>query len=471
MASSTPTVSFTVKKSNRLVEARYRFSIWETRVFTKLVSMVKTGDQDYKSYRMYLKDILQDFELDSSNASYQEIRDAANTLLQKELSIVEETDQGLTETRTHLIVSATTQMQNSGGNFIELSFHPKIKPHIDQLREKYTTYDVKNILNLPSTYSVRIYELLKRYEWRGHCVYELNEFKEMIGAREVSLQSKGKKTVRDVYPLYGNFNQKVIKQAKRHLAEYTDIAFTYETIKKGRKVDKLAFTIFPNPRVKKQDAHSGADSRTARGSAAKQGGAAAAVEVNEAEVSRLTEQLAPHVEEAAIRRWLKQYTAPDIQYAVDYTFRQIKLGKKIDNIGGYLHTMVTTDTLRKVRQAEEKKQRLAADKEERRTADLDKVEREYAALEERLRLKLEDSVRGVFDRHPEAKTEIFLTAQKRRNSGYREERTNAENMQDALFRATFISIARKRFAEYFTEVDELEAWARKLRGKRSRLRG
>jgi plasmid replication initiation protein len=462
MATSTPTVSFTVKKSNRLVEARYRFSIWETRVFTKLVSMVRTGDKDFKNYRIYLKDILREFELDSSNASYQEIRDAANTLLQKELSIVEETDQGLTETRTHLIVSATTQLQSSAGNFIELSFHPKIKPHIDQLREKYTTYDVKNILNLPSTYSVRIYEILKRYEWRGECTYELTELKEMIGARDVPPVGKGKKEVRDVYPLYGNLNQKVIKQAQRHLDEYTDISFTYEPIKNGRKVEKIAFTIFPNPRRKKQQAAAPSGSAAA---------GAAANDPSEETVGRLLEQLEPHVEEAAIRRWLKHYAAADIQYAIDYTFQQIKLGKKIDNVGGYLHTMVTTDTLRKIRKGEEKRLALAADRERKRAEDFARVEEEAALLQQRIKDKLEDTVRGVFDRHPEAKAEVFTATTTRRNSGYREDRTKAENMQDPLFRATFVSLVRKRFAEHFTEVEELEAWAKKLRGKKSRLKG
>ena len=464
MAASTPTVSFTVKKSNRLVEARYRFSIWETRVFTKLVSMVKTGDQDFKAYRMYLKDILREFELENSNSSYQEIRDAANTLLQKELSIVEETEQGLTETRTHLIVSATTQLQNSSGNYIELSFHPKIKPHIDQLREKYTTYDVKNILNLPSTYSVRIYELLKRYEWRGECTYELTELKEMIGAREVLPGSKGKKEVRDIYPLYGNFHQKVIKPAKRHLEEYTDICFTYEPIKKGRKVEKIAFTIFPNPRRKKETAGD-LPAPGSRAAATKTGPA-----VSDEVVAKLLEQLEPHVEEAAILRWLKHYSVGDIQYAIDYTFKQIRLGKKIENIGGYVHTMITTDTLKKIRRTEEKKQAAAADKARKRAEELARVEAEAEQLDRRIRQKLEDTVRGVFDRHPEAKADIFATAQKRRNSGYRAELSNAENMQDALFRATFISLVRKRFAEHFAEVEQLEAWAKKLRGKRIRLK-
>jgi len=52
-----------IKKSNDLVEGRYRFDIWETRVFTKMLTLIRMDDEDFKEYRIYLKDVVHDFGL------------------------------------------------------------------------------------------------------------------------------------------------------------------------------------------------------------------------------------------------------------------------------------------------------------------------------------------------------------------------------------------------------------------------
>ena len=59
-----------------------------------------------------------------------------------------------------------------------------MKPFLLSLKSHFTTYDVRNILKLPSTYSVRIYELLKQYEKIGKRRFDLQELKEIIGVLE-----------------------------------------------------------------------------------------------------------------------------------------------------------------------------------------------------------------------------------------------------------------------------------------------
>jgi hypothetical protein len=49
-----------VRKSNQLVEAHYRFSIWEQRVFTSMLAQIKYEDEDFKKYRIYLSDVIKD---------------------------------------------------------------------------------------------------------------------------------------------------------------------------------------------------------------------------------------------------------------------------------------------------------------------------------------------------------------------------------------------------------------------------
>lgn len=457
-------VRLLVRKSNYLVEARYHFSLWEMRVFTKMITMVKSTDADFRDYRIYLRELVEEFGLTRTKASYDFLRDAANSLLQKEVSIYQETEDGVSETRTHLIVGATTQISGANLNYIEVSFHPKLKPHLLALKDRYTIYEVNNVLNLPSSYSIRIYELLKQYERIGHRKITVEKFKEMIGAKQSVRNAKGKESTKDKYPLFGSLNQKVIKPAQRHLVDNTDICFEYEVLKRGRKIVEIRFIIMRNARYNPAgDTQAGAvetvEPRTEMETAEYR-----------ARVERLYVQVAQFVEESTVEKWVAGYSEEQIQYGINYTLAQLRAGKRIDNVGGYLHTMITTDALMTARKVEAKKQANLEAKARKRKQELATVEAETEQLNQRLREKVEFTVRNIFDRHPEAKIDAFETARKRRNSGYRSDRTNAENMEDPLFRATFVSIVRSRFVDEFREVEELERWATKLRAKRSRLK-
>jgi|AntRauTorckE5430_2_1112549.scaffolds.fasta_scaffold06056_2 plasmid replication initiation protein len=457
---SIPTVRLMVRKSNSLVEARYKFNMWETRVFTKMITMVRSNDEDFKPYRIYLRDIIQEFGLDKDKASYELLRDGANTLLQKEVSIFQETDDGLNETRTHLIVSATTQVHGSNTNYIEVTFHPKMKPHILELKNRFTVYDVKNILNLPSSYSVRIYELLKQYEKIGYRTFDFEGLKEIIGAKEMHRNAKGKAVVKDNYPLYGSFNQKILKKAQQHLLLHTDLCFEFEPLKQGRKVIKVRFIIMRNPRY---DA-SQVDEKMP------ELGTEQVSHEEDAVVARLYLQVERYVDEPAVRRWVKNYAEEQIQYGINYTLNQLKAGKDIQNVGGYLQTMVSTDSLVAARLADEEKNRQARKKDDQRRRKLAQAEKKYRELNQQLVEKTEELMRDVFERYPGVKADAFSKAKLKRGSGYVADRSIEENMENPVFRALFRANVKQRYPEHFAALHSLEDWCRKVRGQIARLK-
>jgi plasmid replication initiation protein len=118
--------------------------------------------------------------------------------------------------------------------YIGISFHPRMKPYLLQLNNKFTMYDVRNILKLPSAYSIRIYELLKQYENIGKRKLKVEELKDILG-------------IENEYPLYANFKQRVINKAQKDMKEHTDIMFTFEEIKSGRSITDIIFFIKTNP--------------------------------------------------------------------------------------------------------------------------------------------------------------------------------------------------------------------------------
>jgi len=55
--------------------------------------------------------------------------------------------------------------------------HPDLKPYILDIKERYTKYFYQSITGLNSMYSVRLYELLKQYEFRKSKNFEIDEFR------------------------------------------------------------------------------------------------------------------------------------------------------------------------------------------------------------------------------------------------------------------------------------------------------
>ena len=68
-----------IKKSNELIEARYKFDIWETRIFTSVLGQIAREDEDFQVYRIYLRDIIKEFGINNGNA-YDLLRVAADSL-------------------------------------------------------------------------------------------------------------------------------------------------------------------------------------------------------------------------------------------------------------------------------------------------------------------------------------------------------------------------------------------------------
>ena len=433
-----------IRKANDLVEARYKFDIWETRVFTKMLTLIKRDDEDFKEYRIYLKDIINDFGLQTDKAAYQWLKTGALKLGEKTVKILRDTDEGLKEFRTKIVAGTESFVNDEDGKYIDVSFHPRMKPYLLALKSRFTVYDARNILKLPSTYSIRIYELLKQYEKIGKRKFDLQELKEIVGAIEY-VEVKGKKVEKDNYPLYGNFRQKVLLKAEKDLENYTDIRFEFEAIKRGRKVKEIMFYIFPNiakkQEGKKQKNYSKEENLTKK----------------ELLQNGSLEELHPLVEDWVDRKlfekWLVDYPENQIRTAISYTLNRLKKGEKIDNIGGYMFALVKQTNLFDpiASKAEEQKKRKAAKKaQESHKAEL---KNQLKDLHQELVNKESAIIQAIFLEQPELEAEVFESTKTNRFSQYDANKTDEENLADVMFAGAFRNTVRKQFPNRFAAID------------------
>ena len=218
--------NYIVKKSNTLIYASYDLSLQEQKIVLSIASTVSPDDDDFKEYEFKIKDFNELLENKNKN-SYAELKQSTKNLIRKPFEIKE-------EGKTIQLNWFSSITYKDGEGLIIFKFDSALKPYMLHLKELFTSYKLGNVLSLKSKYSIRLYEIMKSYEFRNEWVIDLEEFKELVGASEKS------------YSVYQNVKNKIIIQAQKELAEKTDLQFDFEEIKKGRKVGTLKFKIRKN---------------------------------------------------------------------------------------------------------------------------------------------------------------------------------------------------------------------------------
>ncbi|MGE6416012.1 RepB family plasmid replication initiator protein [Planococcus kocurii] len=214
-----------VTQSNRLIEARHMkpLSAREQKIILTMVSMIQPSDIDFKEYSISIKEFSEMLGL-KGHAKYEEIKEVALNLQAKTIFIPDE-DGFIT---TNWVAS---QRYQEGEGIIKLSFSPYLKPYLLQLKTQFTSYKLSNILSLGSGYSIRLYELMKKWQHLGAWEYPVDELKLKFGIEE------------GVYSRYTHFKNRVLKKAIEEVNEKTDLHIKFTEIKKGRKVERIAFAI------------------------------------------------------------------------------------------------------------------------------------------------------------------------------------------------------------------------------------
>lgn len=224
-----------IVKSNNLIEASYRLTTQEQRIILLIASMVKSTDQDFQEYYIDIRSFM-DLIGVTGKSKYAEIKDITKKLRERTI-IIKDLEKN-TETQMGW-VSSFTYFNNEG--YIQIMLDPKLKPFLLNLKQRFTQYERKYVIQLQSFYSVRLYELLKQYEKVKERYLELDALRKMLGIKTTE------------YKLYGHFKDKILKKAETELPEKTDLKFKYKEKKQGRKVVGIYFFIESNHRVTPYD--------------------------------------------------------------------------------------------------------------------------------------------------------------------------------------------------------------------------
>lgn len=210
-----------IVKSNKLIEARYSLSLNEQKIILYAASKLDTSKDSFNTLELETREFME--LLNTTVFRYTEIKELVTGLMSKQVRIETDKDDLVANW-----VSSIYYVKNSG--VIELEFSHRLIPYLLQLKERFTRYQLKNILYLKNKHSVRIYELMKQYQTIGHRTFTIEELKELL-------------MLEDKYNQFRDFNKSVIKQSMDEINELTDINVDVEQVKRGRKVVALKYII------------------------------------------------------------------------------------------------------------------------------------------------------------------------------------------------------------------------------------
>ncbi len=207
-----------IKKDNDLIFARCDLSAVQIKILSVVLGQIYKDDCELKPFIMPTSKFLKIIGLGDENYSY------LNFLLK---DFIKKPIEAFRDNKNWKIYSWFTDAGCSNGN-VEINLNPKLAPYLLNLKQKFTTYPLSQILNLKSKYDMKLYEVFVSVLGGNRSfIYAIaiDDFKKLLNIEKMPF-SKIKQSILDKINL-----------------KNADISAEYKAIKSGNKVVKLSFLI------------------------------------------------------------------------------------------------------------------------------------------------------------------------------------------------------------------------------------
>lgn len=232
-----------IVKDNKLIEANYSLSTLQQKVLLKAISIIEPGDTKH-IYKFSIMDFAESVDLRGSKTIYKQMATICDQLTDLKKFFIKKKDGGIAY--INWVASAEYIPKEA---VVEVEFSQKLMPYLVELKEQFTSYYLANVMALKSSYSIRLFELLKQYEPLKKRIIDLEQLRRQVGT---TVEDQAGNIIKEDYPLYGHFKSRVLLTAQKELKQKTDIYFDFTEIKEGRKVVAIEFEIKENTKNKKK---------------------------------------------------------------------------------------------------------------------------------------------------------------------------------------------------------------------------
>ncbi|MEO1517206.1 MAG: replication initiation protein [Bacteroidota bacterium] len=215
-------------KHNKLIDASYKLSSREQFFVLYLISQISQGESRLKEYKMHYSEIERIINFDGKRriANKREVFNLMDKLNSEPIIYERGSVIGKSVWLQHMEHDTETDM-------FTFSLSQKLREYLLQLKEHFTRYNISNIVYLNAN-AVRLYEVLKRFQYLGECELTVEKIKFYLG-------------IEDRYSKFYEFKRWVLLPSQSEIEKYTDIRFDFVPAKKERKrIISLRFHIYEN---------------------------------------------------------------------------------------------------------------------------------------------------------------------------------------------------------------------------------
>ena len=212
------------RQSHIIVNARYALSRSEIDIVLTLLTAIKKEDKDFKDYEFTIG------ELETKTGrrwDAKQLKATIKSLMSKPLELPVEHDEEFE------IVNWFSYFKYSRTGLITCRFEKALKPFLIELSGVRILADFRHLLPMNSSYSKRMYLLLKEYDKIGMRTFNVEELQGIL---------KVPKSLK----IYNRFKEKVLKRAETDINKFTDIEVNFTEKKRARKVIEITYTIRKN---------------------------------------------------------------------------------------------------------------------------------------------------------------------------------------------------------------------------------
>ena len=226
-----------VCKSNALIEASYRLSLYEQRIMLACIAQVRR-DEPLTDQQLYTVTAQQIAEMTGTKlgTAYQNLKAASERLFDRRVTLNEAPNGGgASKVRLTRWVQEIVYQESMGS--ISMRFSTPMIPYLSQLTEQFTRYALSDVAQMTSTHAIRLYELL--VQWRS------------IGRREVEIDwLREAMQLEDRYSNIRDLKRWVLEPAVEQINEHSPLQVSWTQRKAGRKITHLVFDYAPKKPAK-----------------------------------------------------------------------------------------------------------------------------------------------------------------------------------------------------------------------------
>lgn len=165
----------------------------------------------------------------SLNSAYEALAEGAKDLFEAEIRIIKESSKKK-GTAYDTLRWVTRASYRPGEAYVEIEFTPNVAPHLLNLSGQFSTYRLKQALELRTLYSWRLFECLQSWKKTGLWLVSIEDFCHALEVPE-SYRSNFK-----------FIRTRVIEPSVEELIKSTPYDVQCKAVKTGRRVSNLEFT-------------------------------------------------------------------------------------------------------------------------------------------------------------------------------------------------------------------------------------